>query len=112
LQLKFSCKYFCGTFFAYFRAITRIEDVLEVATKINLMKNKFNILTILTTLFLSCPLDLFSQFKTFTGINDTQYNYVDEKLEQLGFGKVTYYYNDLTKKRWKMGIISQDFGFR
>jgi len=65
---------------------------------------KISIIAILIILLFCCSLDLFSQFKTFTGINDTQFNYIDVKLEQLGFGKVTYYYNDLIKKdgRWEL----------
>ena len=65
---------------------------------------KLNVATFLTLLLICSSLDLFSQFKTFTGINDTQFDCIDAKLEQLGFGKVTYYYNDLTKKDglWKL----------
>ncbi|MCL1969081.1 MAG: hypothetical protein FWF65_05905 [Bacteroidetes bacterium] len=59
---------------------------------------------ILITLLFLCPFHLFSQYKTFSGINDTQFNYIDTKLEQFGFGKVTCYYNDVTKKNgiWEL----------
>ena len=65
---------------------------------------RITLIWILTTLLAWCPLDLFSQYKTFTGINDIQFDYIDGKLEKLGFGKKTYYYNDLTKKdgKWEL----------
>ena len=75
------------------------------------MENKFkkiSVTTILTMLLICCSSDLFSQFKTFTGINDTKFNYIDVKLEQLGFGKVTYYYNDLIKKGGRWELYSSD----
>jgi len=51
-----------------------------------------------------CSLNLFSQFKTFSGIHDTQFNYIDRKLEKFEFGKVTYYFDDLTQKdgKWEL----------
>jgi hypothetical protein len=59
---------------------------------------------ILTTVLFLCSFHLFSQYKVFSGISDTQFNYIDAKLEQFGFGKVTYYYNDVTKKNgiWEL----------
>jgi hypothetical protein len=60
--------------------------------------------SLLLLVMILCTLDLFPQFKIFSGIYDTQYNYIDKKLENLGFGKVTYYYDDLNKKEgeWKL----------
>jgi len=51
-----------------------------------------------------CSFHLFSQYKAFSGIHDTQFDYIDRKLEKFGFGKVTYYYDDIHKKdgEWKL----------
>ena len=62
------------------------------------MKNKISFLSLL--LFL-CPLDLFSQFKVFSGIDEKQFDYIDKNLEEFGFEKVTYYFNIKTQKSGK-----------
>jgi len=51
-----------------------------------------------------CSFHLFSQYKTFSGIYDTQFDYIDRKLEKFGFGKVVYYYDDMNKKdgEWEL----------
>jgi len=58
----------------------------------------------LSLILILCTLDLFSQFMTFSGIYDTQFDHIDRELEKFGFGKVTYYYDEINKKdgKWKL----------
>jgi hypothetical protein len=67
------------------------------------MKNIWTFIILIAAL-ISRPLDLFSQFKTFSDIHDTQFNWIDEKLESFAFGKETYYYDYVNKKdgKWEL----------
>ena len=50
------------------------------------------------TFLILCSLDLFPQYKSFSGIHDTQFDYIDRKLEEFGFSKSTYYFDEINKK--------------
>jgi hypothetical protein len=53
--------------------------------------------TVLIFLLLSILVDVHGQFKKLSGIHDTIDNSIKVKLQKAGYGKVTYYFDDLKK---------------
>ncbi len=60
--------------------------------------------TILIPLLLFMAIDCYGQFKKLSGIHDTIDSSIRSKLHIAGFGKVTYYFDDLNKREgtWEL----------